>query len=95
MYNLMYNKIIIFLFMIGSVRIDGITRNTQSEGFLFTKQDRLRIQLSRFNKFRVLGKHECSTLINGKKKIWLIKNIEYFWIKVCGKYVIIIFFHYI
>ena len=68
MYNLMYNKIIIFLFMIGSVRIYGITRNTQSGGFLFTKQDRLRIQLSRFNKFQVLGKHECSTLINKWKK---------------------------
>ena len=68
MYNLMYNKIIIFLFMIGSVRIYGITRNTQSGGFLFTKQDRLRIQLSRFNKFQVLGKHDCSTLINKWKK---------------------------
>ena len=68
MYNLMYNKIIIFLFMIGSVRIYGITRNTQSGGFLFTKQDRLRIQLSRFNKFQVLGKHDCSTLINKWKE---------------------------
>ena len=69
MYNLIYNKIIIFLFMIGSIRIDGITqKGSQIQGFLFTKQDRLRIQLSRFNKFQVLGKHECSTLINKWKQ---------------------------
>lgn len=69
MYNLIYTKIIIFLFMIGSIRIDGITqKGSQIQGFLFTKQDRLRIQLSRFNKFQVLGKHECSTLINKWKQ---------------------------
>ena len=69
MYNLIYTKIIIFLFMIGSITIGGISqKGSQTQGFLFTKQDRLRIQLSRFNKFQVLGKHECSTLINKWKQ---------------------------
>ncbi len=68
MYNLMYNKFIIFLFVISSIRISGIISNIQTEAFLFTKQDRLRIQLSRFNKFQVLGKDECATLINKWKQ---------------------------
>tara|TARA_B100000482_G_C12611819_1_gene299342 strand:+ start:3637 stop:4197 length:561 start_codon:yes stop_codon:yes gene_type:complete len=55
--------------MIGSITIGGISqKGSQTQGFLFTKQDRLRIQLSRFNKFQVLGKHECSTLINKWKQ---------------------------
>ena len=68
MYNLMYNQFIIFLFVISSIRISGIIPNIQTEAFLFTKQDRLRIQLSRFNKFQVLGKDECATLINKWKQ---------------------------
>tara|TARA_B100000902_G_scaffold146655_1_gene143721 strand:+ start:582 stop:1169 length:588 start_codon:yes stop_codon:yes gene_type:complete len=64
----MYNKFIIFLFVISSIRISGIISNIQTEAFLFTKQDRLRIQLSRFNKFQVLGKDECATLINKWKQ---------------------------
>ena len=64
----MYNKIIILLFMISGISIKAIRINTQTEGFIFTKQDRLRIQLSRFNKFQVLGKDECVTLINKWKQ---------------------------
>ena len=64
----MYNKIIILLFMISGVNIQAIRINTSSESFIFTKQDRLRIQLSRFNKFQVLGKDECTTLINKWKQ---------------------------
>ncbi len=64
----MYNKIIIFLFMISGISVKAIRINTKPEGFIFTKQDRLRIQLSRFNKFQVLGKDECVTLINKWKQ---------------------------
>ena len=64
----MYNKIIILLFIISGISIQAIRINRQSEGFIFTKQDRLRIQLSRFNKFQVLGKDECVTLINKWKQ---------------------------
>ena len=64
----MYNKIFFCLFMISGVNIQAIRINTSSEGFIFTKQDRLRIQLSRFNKFQVLGKDECTTLINKWKQ---------------------------
>lgn len=39
---------------------------------LFTKQDRLRVQLSKFNKFVVIGKNECCDIIN----IWKQENIE-------------------
>ena len=54
--------------MISGISIKAIRINTQTEGFIFTKQDRLRIQLSRFNKFQVLGKDECVTLINKWKQ---------------------------
>ncbi len=69
MYNLFYKKFIIFLFMISIIKIGGTSlKATQIQGFIFTKQDRLRIQLSRFNKFQVLGKDECCTLINKWKQ---------------------------
>ena len=40
--------------------------------FLYTKQDRLRVQLSKFNKFVVIGKNECCDIIN----TWKQENIE-------------------
>ena len=40
--------------------------------FLYTKQDRLRVQLSKFNKFDVIGKNECCDIINK----WKQENIE-------------------
>lgn len=36
--------------------------------FLYTKQDRLRVKLSKFNKFDVIGKTECCKLINKWKE---------------------------
>lgn len=64
----MYKNIVFLLFMIIAVNIQAIKINKQNEGFIFTKQDRLRIELSRFNKFQVLGKDECATLINKWKQ---------------------------
>ncbi len=55
-------KIIFFVFFVIS--------NTKS--FLFTKQDRIRIKLSKFNKFEVLGKYECAKLINK----WKLENMN-------------------
>ena len=40
--------------------------------FLYTKQDRLRVQLSKFNKFVVIGKNECCDIIN----TWKQENID-------------------
>ena len=41
-------------------------------GFMYTKQDRLRLQLSKFNKFNVIGKDECCKIINK----WKFENME-------------------
>tara|TARA_B100001769_G_C22112158_1_gene601993 strand:- start:1975 stop:2553 length:579 start_codon:yes stop_codon:yes gene_type:complete len=40
--------------------------------FIYTKQDRLRIKLSKFNKFDVIGKKECCNIINK----WKNENME-------------------
>ena len=43
-----------------------------NSSFLYTKQDRLRILLSKFNKFDVIGKSECCNIINR----WKQENME-------------------
>ena len=43
-----------------------------NSSFLYTKQDRLRILLSKYNKFDVIGKNECCNIINR----WKQENIE-------------------
>ena len=43
-----------------------------NSSFLYTKQDRLRILLSKYNKFDVIGKNECCNIINR----WKQENME-------------------
>lgn len=41
-------------------------------GFIFNKQDRLRVQLSKFDNFKPVGKDECCKIINK----WKLENME-------------------
>ena len=48
------------------------SRVLKHSGFIFNKQDRLRVQLSKFDNFKPVGKDECCKIINK----WKLENME-------------------